>query len=129
MQAEQQSERERFEAWAKEEGYDTANTYDTERSRWIWLNPMTADLWTCWRAALSHPSPQGWINVDEQLPEVVNLADGSVGSVMVLFANGREPEAGSRWMVANTVWAQKARLHGVTHWMTLPPPPEQGSKG
>lgn len=61
MQAEQQSERERFEAWAKDEGYDTANTYDTERSRWRWLNPMTSDLWKSWRAALSHPStPQGW---------------------------------------------------------------------
>jgi hypothetical protein len=41
-----------FSTWAGREGYDTAQTYDTERSRWVFLNPMTADLWKAWRAAL-----------------------------------------------------------------------------
>lgn len=40
-----------FAAWAGGAGYDTANTYDTDRSRWVALNPMTADLWACWQAA------------------------------------------------------------------------------
>ncbi|MEG0921996.1 MAG: hypothetical protein RSD57_12430 [Comamonas sp.] len=46
--------REAFEKWAKEEGYDTARTYDTDRSCWVWLNPMTADLWKAWQAAMAH---------------------------------------------------------------------------
>jgi hypothetical protein len=40
-----------FCKWAGGEGYDTAHTYDTERGRWVFLNPMTADLWKCWNAA------------------------------------------------------------------------------
>lgn len=40
-----------FRAWADGEGYDTAHNYDTERSRWVFFNPMTADLWKCWQAA------------------------------------------------------------------------------
>lgn len=40
-----------FIEWAKGEGYDVANTYDTDQSRWLCLNPMTADLWKAWKAA------------------------------------------------------------------------------
>ena len=59
--AEQPSEPMRFKAWANDKGYDTSHTYDTERSRWVFFNPMTADLWESWRAALSQPSTeQGW---------------------------------------------------------------------
>ena len=43
-------ERAEFEAWANGKGYDIAGTYDTDRSRWVWLNPMTADLWDAWQA-------------------------------------------------------------------------------
>lgn len=39
-----------FEQWAKAAGYDVACTYDTERLEWLWLNPMTADLWKAWLA-------------------------------------------------------------------------------
>lgn len=39
-----------FEAWAGEHGYDTAHAYDTERRRWVFWNPMTADLWVAWQA-------------------------------------------------------------------------------
>ncbi|CAA2107743.1 hypothetical protein [Variovorax paradoxus] len=42
---------EAFEALAKSEGHDVAYTYDTERSRHIYLSPMTADLWRYYRAA------------------------------------------------------------------------------
>lgn len=40
-----------FAEHAKAEGHDTAYTYDTERSRWVFLNPMTADLWRYWQEA------------------------------------------------------------------------------
>lgn len=40
-----------FAEHAKAEGHDTAYTYDTERSRWVFLNPMTADLWRFWQEA------------------------------------------------------------------------------
>jgi Lar family restriction alleviation protein len=44
-----------FSTWAAGEGYDIAQTYDTERSRWVFLNPMTADLWKAWRASRGVP--------------------------------------------------------------------------
>jgi hypothetical protein len=50
------NDREQFEAWAKKEGFDTANTYDTDRSKWVWLNPMTTDLWCAWSAARATPA-------------------------------------------------------------------------
>lgn len=37
-----------FISWAESEGYDIANTYDTERSRWVFFSPMTADLYKSW---------------------------------------------------------------------------------
>lgn len=40
-----------FLNWASRASYDTAYTFDTERSKWICLNPMTADLWKAWQAA------------------------------------------------------------------------------
>jgi hypothetical protein len=40
-----------FKAWADREGRDTACNYDTERSRWVFFSPMTADLWKCWQAS------------------------------------------------------------------------------
>jgi len=42
-----------FLEWAGKEGYDTAHTYDTDRSKWIVFNPMTADLWKAWQAAIA----------------------------------------------------------------------------
>ena len=40
-----------FVEWANGAGYDTALTYDTERSKWLLLSPMSADLWKAWQAA------------------------------------------------------------------------------
>jgi hypothetical protein len=45
-----------FLDWASREGYDTAYTYDAERSKWVALNPMSADLWKAWQAATGVPS-------------------------------------------------------------------------
>src|SRR5262245_5377426 len=44
---------EQFRAWADAKGLDLAYTYDTERSRHVWLNPFTADLWEAWQAGES----------------------------------------------------------------------------
>jgi hypothetical protein len=41
----------RFCEWANAAGYDVATAYDTDRSRWVFFSPMTADLWRCWQAA------------------------------------------------------------------------------
>ncbi len=43
-----------FKTWAADKGYDTAHTYDTDRSNWIFLNPMTSDLWMTWQAATAN---------------------------------------------------------------------------
>jgi hypothetical protein len=43
-------EQEQFTAWASAKGYDTAHTYDTERSRWVFFSAMTAALWDAWQA-------------------------------------------------------------------------------
>ena len=40
-----------FVEWANGAGYDTALTYDTERSKWLLLSPMATDLWKAWQAA------------------------------------------------------------------------------
>lgn len=55
--------REQFKEWANREGYDTANTYDTDRSKWLWLNPMTVSLWAAWQAASQESAP-----VENELP-------------------------------------------------------------
>lgn len=43
---------ERFKTWANGEGYDVAYAYDSERSRYVCWNPVTADLWRAWRGAV-----------------------------------------------------------------------------
>lgn len=118
MQAEQQSERERFEAElpAKARARNEQGDY---------VSPAINDRWAGWqaRAALSHPSPQGWISVKDRLPvegdETVLVADkfGNVGT-------------GDLW---EGVWDCSIEIVDgdcpgyVTHWQPYPPPPEQGS--
>lgn len=72
MQAEQQSERDRFEAWCREKylchehsfaraPYEYAHTVSHRTISICYASVQM--LWECWqaRAALSHPStPQGW---------------------------------------------------------------------
>ncbi len=43
----------RFLDWANSSGYDAAYTYDTERSKYLALSPMTNDLWGAWQAAIA----------------------------------------------------------------------------
>jgi hypothetical protein len=72
----------RFLAWAEDAGYDAAHTYDTDRSRWVMLNPMTADLWRAWCAALAGGEEQPKTNTDADTKTVhlaSSLAKGSTG--------------------------------------------------
>jgi hypothetical protein len=40
-----------FIKWAGAQGYDCAQTCNSDTGQWIVLNPMTADLWKAWQAA------------------------------------------------------------------------------
>jgi hypothetical protein len=40
-----------FHRWANSCGYDTAHTCNSDTGEWIVFNPMTKDLWMCWKAA------------------------------------------------------------------------------
>ncbi len=40
-----------FIKWAGSQGYDCAQTCNSDTGEWIVLNPMTADLWKAWQAA------------------------------------------------------------------------------
>lgn len=40
-----------FIKWAGEQGYDCAQTCNSDTGEWLCLNPMTADLWKAWQAA------------------------------------------------------------------------------
>lgn len=41
-----------FIKWAGSQGYDCVQTCNSDTGEWIVLNPMTADLWKAWQAAL-----------------------------------------------------------------------------
>lgn len=56
-----------FIAWANDKGYDTAHTYDTDRSKWVALNPMTADLWEAWQASRAQGAAPTGASVREAL--------------------------------------------------------------
>jgi hypothetical protein len=97
--------------------------------RWVGRNceddfPIGTKLYACPVQASAGPAEtQGWISVEDRLPEVIH-EDGGVNSVLVLFAKGKQPNGGSRWMVANTVWAgAHGKAREFTHWMPLPQPP------
>lgn len=134
MQAEQQSERERFEAWCK---LDNPRYDPTDDS------PLNRRDWKIWQAALSHPStPQGWISVLDCLPDLPEECEDDGVKVYTwngdfvdedVFAPEWEQPAGpcvGGW-VRTGDWFCSDTANRVTHWMIrhAPPPPEQGSKG
>lgn len=104
MQAEQQSENERFEAWAEKAGFIV---HRDETAKYIDYHKVTTrHAWNAWqaRAALSHPrTPQGWKLVPvEPTQEMVQAID------KVMWPGASEK-------------AYSAMLGAVS------PPPEQGS--
>lgn len=50
-----------FLEWANRKGYDTAHAYNQNESRWIFLSPMTADVYEAWQAA--RMVPEGYVVV------------------------------------------------------------------
>lgn len=62
-----------------------------------------------------------WISVDKRLPEITESEDGSVNCVLVYKKGGWE--CGSDFQVSNTVYVNK-HSKWITHWMSLPDPPE-----
>ena len=148
MQAEQQSERERFEAWARSIG---KTDRDLQRDDWdgsgeySWITEKS--MWSAWqaRAALSHPStPQGWISVNDALPPEREM-------VAVGWMDVEDHDHADRYSIDfldDGVWqfyfsehehyliagVAKGRSEDApyTHWHRIgkiPAPPEQGGKG
>lgn len=111
MQAEQQSERERFEAWCKQDNPRYEPTDDS---------PLNRRDWKVWkaRAALSHPStPQGWKLVPVE-PTKEMLAAGE--------SKREEGETNDEYCAWNI---NAPRDYWDAMLDAAPPPPEQGGKG
>jgi len=73
----QDKDRAAFEAWAKSKGHDVAYTYDTERSQHVWLNPMAADLWEAWQAAIAHTKTTAVVDEAQiELPPLPEYGEG-----------------------------------------------------
>lgn len=127
MQAEQQSERERFEErypiWSGV--FWNGSTYEVNPE---YINSYRADRytgqWEAWqaRAALSHPSPQ-WLPIESAPKDATN----------VLLRDRGGHHADGYWLRSayngNGAWIWPFIHANPTHWQPLPPPPEQGSKG
>lgn len=105
----------RFRDWACAKGYDVAYTYDTERSRHVWLNPMTNDLWGAWQAASAQ---SGWRPIAEAPKDGTKLLLWATRNTMLVPT----PEVVSGWY-ANGWWGDESTLSHVTHWQPLPDAP------
>lgn len=67
-----------------------------------------------------------WVSISDRLPEPKSevLVAFDDGEVLSLWQNWAEDEAESKFMYAlDHDWE---KWHTVTHWMPLPPAPEQG---
>ena len=49
------TKRAKFHEWAEKAGNDMACAYDANRGAFVYLNPLTADLWSAWQAARTVP--------------------------------------------------------------------------
>ena len=89
-----------------------------------WMAIAQQDAIAAWnrRAALSHQSPQGWQDIESAPKD---------GEFLVYMPNERAKIQAARWHPnVKTIGGNfHFDLTAPTHWMPLPPPPEQGSKG
>lgn len=141
MQAEQQSERERFEAMlaATEPFVKLFQQADANRDQ-----PMDGNssidaqiavrdlrrLVYAARAAISHPStPQGWISVEDRLP--TPWEDVLIYPRPTDYCCEGQVDHKGKWSYAEYVTHFGQETHRIqpTHWAPMPAPPEQGGKG
>lgn len=126
MQAEQQIERKRFEAWLENDymsGLDGPGEWDAERNCYVQLPVHMA--WCAFRAALSHPSAQGWQPI-ETCPMDTMVIFGPTKRMTGPCIGMRHSRDG--WVTETPYdWAS---IYPPKEWMPLDlPPPEQGGKG
>ena len=86
--------------------------------------------WNACRAAMlrsgdSPVIPDGWVDCTDRLPEETNDADGGATGYLVLYADGKEPNAGFKVGVWNVVYLRRWWCGFITHWMPLPAAPQQ----
>lgn len=119
-------ERKAFEEWycSKTSESIGMNRYPNGRFR----NPETENMYLAWRAAKSHAEEYGWISVEDRMPEI---------GAMVLLCGKYENEVIIAYCATGYFDGITYREHWgadingtaeVTHWQTLPEPPEQGDK-
>ncbi|MBU9203074.1 DUF551 domain-containing protein [Burkholderia multivorans] len=90
-------------------------------------------LWAIWKEARrTTPDREAWISVDEKLPACDRKA-GTLGVEVLIYP---AMETGERTAFFGRRISQKpmfyrygAPVHGVTHWMPLPPAPTSDQGG
>lgn len=77
-----------FLEWANRKGYDTAHAYNQNESRWIFLSPMTADVYEAWQACAARMVPEGYVVVPvEPTQKMMGFGAARHGSRLNLCMN------------------------------------------
>lgn len=98
----------RFLAWADRKGYDTAHTYDSERNKYVCLNPALADAWEAWTESKYTPAPAQpaqWI-CEARFDNETRIIEGSFSPA--------QPSAQGEAVAWLVEW--KAHGHGPQWW-------------
>lgn len=120
-------EREAFEEWYYESIGDKRLPLDKYENG-CFCNPEAENMYLAWCAAKSHAEKSKWISVEDRMPEI---------GAMVLLCGKYENEVIIAYCATGYFDGITYREHWgadingtaeVTHWQTLPKPPEQGDK-
>ena len=118
-------EREAFEAWVTRAWQEDSARKEPDGS---YYHPETEMQFSAWCAAKSHTAQAEWISVEDRMPEI---------GARVLLCGEYENQAISAYCAIGYFDSITYREHWgadisgvaeVTHWQTLPEPPEQGDK-
>lgn len=118
-------EREAFEAWVTRAWQEDSARKEPDGS---YYHPETEMQFSAWFAAKSHAEKSKWISVEDRMPEI---------GAMVLLCGKYENEVIIAYCATGYFDGITYREHWgadingtaeVTHWQTLPEPPEQGGK-
>lgn len=116
-------ERKAFEAWVTRAWQEDSARKEPDGS---YYHPETEMQFSAWCAAKSHAEEYGWISVEDRMPEI---------GAMVLLCGKYENEVIIAYCATGYFDGITYREHWgadingtaeVTHWQTLPEPPEQG---